>query len=84
MAEVPEVEDFFDITVTLAASPSNFTVSFFFKLLLIFLSLPSKSIVFLSIIIFGILDILKDTYKARSKYTLWVWGPWIPDLNEML
>ena len=28
MAEVPEVEDFFDITVTLAASPSNFTVSF--------------------------------------------------------
>jgi len=26
MAEVPEVEDFFDITVTLAASPSNFTV----------------------------------------------------------
>ena len=30
MAEVPEVEDFFDITVTLAASPSNFTVSFFF------------------------------------------------------
>ena len=29
MAEVPEVEDFFDITVTLAASPSNFTVSFF-------------------------------------------------------
>ena len=45
MAEVPEVEDFFDITVTLAASPSNFTVSFFFKLLvLIFLSMPSKSI----------------------------------------
>ena len=32
MAEVPEVEDFFDITVTLAASPSNFTVSFFFKI----------------------------------------------------
>ena len=27
LAQVPEVDDFFDINVTLAASPSNFTVS---------------------------------------------------------
>ena len=49
MAEVPEVEDFFDITVTLAASPSNFTVSFLNSN---FKSMSSEANTFL-IIIFG-------------------------------